>query len=144
LECIITLRFGACLSAGYSFKKLLSLLIAHLLVDNFYKAEPPLDAEKISHNLEIPIRLVRQILFELVESGIISEVRKDNNKDIAYQPAIDVGKLTIKFVVKSLENRGISNIPVGKMEELSKLSSCLSTFADNTEKSPANILLKDL
>ena len=132
-----------CLSASYSFKKQLSLLVTHLLIKNFCKAEPPLDAEKISHTLEIPIRLVRQILFELVESGILSEVRKDN-KDVAYQPAIDVGKLTIKFVVELLENRGISNIPVGKTEELDKLSSCLRTFAGDIEKSPANILLKDL
>lgn len=131
------------LSASYSFKKQLSLLVTHLLIKNFCKAEPPLDAEKISHTLEIPIRLVRQILFDLVESGILSEVRKDN-KDVAYQPAIDVGKLTLKFVVESLENRGISNIPVGKTEELDKLSSCLKTFAADIEKSPANILLKDL
>lgn len=131
------------LSASYSFKKQLSLLVTHLLIKSFCKAEPPLDAEKISHTLEIPIRLVRQILFELVESGILSEVRKDN-KDVAYQPAVDVGKLSIKFIVESLENRGISNIPVGKTEELDKLSSCLKTFAADIEKSPANVLLKDL
>jgi membrane protein len=133
-----------CLSASYSFKKKLSLLITHLLIKNFCNAEPPLDAEKISHILEIPIRLVRQILFELVESGILSEVRKDNNKDVAFQPAIDAGKLTVQFVVESLEHRGISNVPVGKTEELDKLSDCLSTFAGDIEKSPANILLKNL
>jgi membrane protein len=132
------------LSVSYSFKKLLSLLTTHLLIKSFCNAEPPLDAEKISHILEIPIRLVRQILFELVESGILSEVRKDNNKDVAYQPAIDVGKLTVKYVVESLEHRGISNIPIGKTSELDKLSNCLSTFADDIEKSPANILLKEI
>jgi membrane protein len=133
-----------CLSASYSFKKLLSLLITHLLIKNFCKAEPPWDASKISHALEIPIRLVRQILFELVESGILSEVKKDDKKDVAYQPAVDVGKLTIKYVVESLEQQGISAIPVGKTSELDKLSDCLSTFAVDIERSPANILLKDL
>jgi len=133
-----------CLSASYSFKKLLSLLITHLLIKNFCKAEPPWDASKISHALEIPIRLVRQILFELVESGILSEVKKDDKKDVAYQPAVDVGKLTIKYVVESLEQQGISAIPVGKTSELDKLSDCLSTFAADIERSPANILLKDL
>jgi len=132
------------LSVSYSFKKLLSLLTTHLLIKNFCNAEPPLGAEKISHKLEIPIRLVRQILFELVESGILSEVRKDSNKDVAYQPAIDVGKLTVQFVVESLERRGISNIPVEKTSELDKLTNCLSTFTDDIEKSPANILLKEI
>ncbi len=133
-----------CLSASYSFKKLLSLLITHFLIKNFCKAESPWDAAKISHALEIPIRLVRQILFELVESGILSEIKKDDKKDVAYQPAIDVGKLTIKYVVESLEKRGISAIPVGKTSEMEKLSDCLSTFAADIERSPANILLKDL
>jgi membrane protein len=133
-----------CLSASYSFKKLLALLVTHLLIKNFCRGEPPLDSEKISHTLEIPIRLVRQILFELVEAGILSEVKMDKNRDAAFQPAIDVGKLDIKFVIESLEHRGISNIPVGKTSELVKLSECLSTFASDIEKSSANILLKDL
>ena len=133
-----------CLSASYSFKKLLSLLVTHLLIKNFCKAEPPCDAEKISHRLEIPVRLVRQILFELVESAILSEVRKDDSKDVAYQPAVDVGRLTVKYVVESLEQRGNCAIPVGKTSEMEKLSQCLNTFADDIEKSPANILLKDL
>jgi len=133
-----------CLSASYSFKKLLSLLITHLLVKNFCKAEQASDAEKISHSLEIPIRLVRQILFELVESGVLSQVKKDDNRDVAYQPAVDVEKLTVKYIVESLEQRGNSTIPVGQRSELEKLSDCLNTFADDIEKSPANILLKDL
>ena len=133
-----------CLSASYSFKKLLSLLITHHLIKHFCKGEKPLDADMISHSLEIPIRLVRQILFELVEAGILCEVQSDANKNIAYQPAIDVGKLTIKYVVESLERRGNSDIPVGQTDELDKLTSCLGTFAGDIEKSPANILLKDL
>jgi membrane protein len=133
-----------CLSASNSFKRLLALLITHHLIKNFCEGRPPQDAETISHKLEIPIRLVRQILFELVESGIISEVRTDDDRDVAYQPAVDAGKLTVKFVIESLENRGISDIPVGKTQELDKLSDCLEIFAANIEKSPANILLKDL
>ena len=133
-----------CLSVSHSFKKLLSLSVTHLLVRNFCRAQQPWDAEKISYTLEIPIRLVRQILFELTESGILSEAGKDDGKNVVYQPAIDVGKLTIKYVVESLEQRGNSAIPVGQTDKLAKLSACLSTFAGDIEKSPANILLKDL
>lgn len=133
-----------CLSASYSFKKLISLLISHLLVRNFCKAMPPWNAEKISHTLEIPIRLVRQILFELVGSGILSEVRKGDDKDISYQPAVDVGKITVKYVVDSLEQRGNSAIPIEKTSELEKLSGCLSTFSTDIDKSSANVLLRDI
>ena len=133
-----------CLSASYSFKKMLSLLITHQLIQNFCKAEHPWDAEQLSHTLEIPIRLVRQILFELVDSGVLTKVQKDDNKDTAYQPAVDVGKLTIKYVVEALEHRGNTDVPVGKTNEMKKLSECMNTFAGDIEKSPANILLKNL
>jgi len=133
-----------CLSASYSFKKLLSLLITHLLVMSFCKAQQPWDAENISRKLEIPIRLVRQILFELVGSGILSEVKINDGRDVAYQPAVDVGIITVKYVVESLEQRGNYDLPLEKTSALEKLSACLSTFADDIAKSPANILLKNL
>ena len=133
-----------CLSASQSFKKRISLLVAYLLVKNFCMGARPLSAEKISHALEIPVRLARQILFELVGSGILSEARNGDGRDIEYQPAIDVGRITVKYVLESLEARGHSDIPVGETEELNKLSECLTVFANDIEKSPANILLKDI
>ena len=133
-----------CLSVSHSFKTLLSLLIAHLLVKNFCKAQKPLDDAEISHVLDIPIRLVRQILYELTESGIISEVRQHEEKNIAYQPACDVDQLTIKYVIDSLGRRGNTDIPVIRSTELEKLSDCLTAFGKTIENSPANVLLRSI
>ena len=133
-----------CLSTSLSFKKLLSLLITHHIVKNLSNNEKPYDADTLSHALEIPIRLVRLILFELVESKVLTEVRNDTDRDVTYLPAVDVGTLTIKNVIESLEQRGSSAVPVGRTKELDKLSECLSTFAEDVEKSPANVLLKEL
>ena len=133
-----------CLSVSHSFKRLLSLLIAQLLVKRFCKGEQPSDAAQVSHILDIPIRLVRQILYELVESGVISEVRTEEDKDVAYQPGRDVEMLTVKYVIDALERRGSNAIPVVKSNELDKLSDCLDRFGSTIEKLPANVLLKNL
>ncbi|MFA6425819.1 MAG: YihY/virulence factor BrkB family protein, partial [Phycisphaerae bacterium] len=133
-----------CLTASNSFKKLTALLITQLLVKRFCGKEQPLSDIKISHALEIPIRLVRQVVFELVEAGILSEIKTANEKEAAYQPATDVDKLTIKYVVDAIEQRGISDIPVEKTPELDKLMVCLNTLAGDIEKSPANALLKNI
>jgi membrane protein len=132
-----------CLSVSKSFKTLLSLLIVQRLVKKFCKGEKPDDAPVLSHELEIPVRLVRQILYGLSESGVLSEVR-NKDKEFAYQPAIDVEKMTVKFVIDQLELHGTSNIPVTKSDEFNKLSDCLRQFGEIVEKSPANILLKNL
>ncbi len=133
-----------CLRVSYSFKKLLSLRTAHLLIKNFSNGYKPLTTAQISHTLEIPIRLAREILYELVESEIISETKTEKYKEIAYQPARDINKFTIKYIIDALEQRGVDSIPVAQTKELKTLSEALQTFKDTIEKSTANKLLKDM
>jgi membrane protein len=133
-----------CLSASHSFKTLLSLFITQRLVHRFCDGEKPSDASRLSHELEIPIRLVRQLLYDLSESGVLSEAHKGEEKELSYQPAIDADKITVKFVIDRLEQRGTSSIPVLRSAEIDKLSDCLRQFDATLEKSPANVLLKNL
>jgi membrane protein len=133
-----------CLSISHSYKRLISLLVTHLIVKNFCKGKKPLDATAISHALDIPVRLVREIIFELAESAVISEVRQEQDKEAAYQPARDVESLTIKFVVEALEQHGDSTIPVNKSIEFDRLTESLQNFSQTIEKSPANLLLRDI
>ena len=133
-----------CLHVSGSFKKLLSLRIVHLLVKNFSAGKAPLTATMITHALEVPIRLVRQMLFELVESGILSEVATSENEEPAYQPGRDSDSLTIQFVIDALEKRGVDSIPTAQTEELKVLSESLQTFNDSIVSLPANKLLKNI
>ncbi|MFA4992256.1 MAG: YhjD/YihY/BrkB family envelope integrity protein [Candidatus Omnitrophota bacterium] len=132
------------MSVSLSFKKLLSLQIVRLLVKNFKQGDPPVTAAQISHVLEIPIRLVRQITYDLSEAGIISSTQKDGDKAGALQPARDTDTLTIKYVLDSLEHSGTEDIPIAETEELRKLKKSLSDFSVQIEKSPANVRLKDI
>ena len=133
-----------CLSASHSFKTLLSILITQRLVHRFCEGEKPSEASGLSHELEIPVRLVRQLLYDLSEAGILSEVKMGEGKELAYQPATDVDKITVKFVIDRLEKRGTSSIPVLRSAEMDKLSDCLRQFDATLEKLPANVLLKNL
>ena len=102
-------------------------------------------ASNISQTLEIPIRLVQQILDELVEIEVLSNTkRKDNNKEVFYQPARSINLITIKSVVEAMEQKGVNNIPIAQTAELTSLSNALKTMSDEIEKSPANRLLKDI
>ena len=134
-----------CLSISHSHKRLLSLLVARLIVQKFCAGESAWDAPQISRALEVPIRLVRQILQELVESGILSEIRKrEEDKEVLYQPARDVETLTVKRIVDALENRGDSRVPVVASEELKKLRDTLAAFGEIVERAPANVTLKKI
>ncbi|MBK5101979.1 MAG: YihY family inner membrane protein [Desulfobacteraceae bacterium] len=132
------------LKVSHSFKRLLSLEIVHLLVKDFTERGESWNETQISHKLEIPIRLVRQIMYELVETKIVSQIKADEDGAVAYQPARDPDTLTIKYVINSLEERGSDTIPVGQSEELNKLSASLKAFDDLIRNSPANMRLKDI
>lgn len=133
-----------CLNVSSGFKKLLALQIAHLLVKKFENGDKPLTDSQISAQLEMPIRLVHNILFDLVESGLVSEIKTKADKEFAYQPARDINKLTIQYVLEALEKKGTDDIPVGRTADYQALSDALQNFREAMEKSPANKLLKDL
>jgi membrane protein len=133
-----------CLRISDSFKKLLALRIVHLLVKSFSGLDKSWNETRISQELGIPIRLVRLILYELVESGIVSEIKGDGDKGVAYHPAHATDRMTIKYVIDTLEGHGSDNIPVARSRELEKLSECLKSFSTLIENSPANVQLKDI
>jgi membrane protein len=126
------------------FKKLLTLQIAHLLVKNFAEGNISLTDTEISSRLKMPIRLVHSILYDLVQSRVISETRTNEDQKFGYQPARDINTLTIKYVVDAVEQNGINSIPVARTEEFEALSRAIEEFRDEMEASPANRLLKDI
>lgn len=126
------------------FKKLLSLQVVHLLALNFSRGDHPLTANQVSQRLEIPIRLVHQILHELVESKLLTETLAEEHREMAYQPAIDINTLTIKFINDALDRRGVNHIPVAQTEELKVLTELLRQIGEQVEQAPANKRIHDI
>ena len=131
-------------SISPAFRKVLTLQITHLLVKNFAGGDPPLTDTEISSRLKMPIRLVHSILYDLIQSRVISETRTDEDEVFGYQPARDISTLTIEYVVNAIEQSGTNSIPVAKTEEFEALSHAIEKFRDDMEASPANKLLKDI
>jgi membrane protein len=132
------------LKVSPGFKRLLTLQIAHLLVKKFENGDPAPSDSQISDRLQMPIRLVHNILFDLVQAGLISEIKTKVDKKLAYQPARDINKLTLQYVLSALEQSGTDTIPVVRTNDYQALSDALQNFSEAMEKSPANKLLKDI
>jgi len=132
-----------CLTVSHSFKRLLSLGVFHRLIKNFVQGEKPWDVGRISHEMEIPSRLVNQILHDLGASGLVSEVKVGETR-VGYEPAQDPDGMTLKSVIDTLEKYGSHDIPVAKTESLEKIADHLKAFDDLIASSEANLKLKDL
>ena len=125
-------------------KKILSLYVLQMLITNFKKKEGPATPAQVSHALQIPNILVRNILNELVEAALISEVRTGKDKESSYQPALDINIITIKMALESLEQKGSDTLIAKPTPTLESLKFALQDFYNLIEKSDHNKLLKDL
>ncbi|MDD5101293.1 MAG: YihY/virulence factor BrkB family protein [Syntrophales bacterium] len=132
------------LQASHRLKKLLSLQIAQHVIQNFARGGTALTAGQISHKLEIPIRLVNEILFVLVKCEVFSTSGAEGEGERGYQPARDIHQLTIQRVIEAMELCGINAIPFAHTPEFSSLSETVATFEKAIEHLPENRLLKDV
>ncbi|MCA9400934.1 MAG: YihY/virulence factor BrkB family protein [Candidatus Omnitrophica bacterium] len=132
------------LKASVSFKRLIALSIAHVCIKKFHQAEEPMTASQMSHELEMPIRLVNQVLFDLTESGVLSEVQLEGGKQVAYQPARDIDQLTICSVLEMINHRGAADIPFAETREINKIKDSLTGISEMINSSPHNLALKDI
>ncbi len=129
--------------SNYS-KKILALIITHLLVHNFKNAEKPITAEQISQKLKIPMRLVRKILYELVECRILSEIISPDTKERAYQPGQDVDNLSIAYVLDKLDHLGKDRILSINGKEQEKIKEIVDGFSETVKQTEATKLLKEI
>ncbi len=133
-----------CLNVSRSFRRLLTLRVLNLLAKNFAKGETPLTESEISQELEIPIRLLRDILSELLDARLVSAVKGAEARALAYHPGCDINILTIQYVLSRLEEKGSADIPVAQTAEFAKISDSLKAFSALMERSSSNHLLKDI
>lgn len=133
-----------CLNVSRSFRRLLSLRIACEAVKRFALGQAPLTPKQVTDELDIPVRLVRVILFELVEAGVLIEVMDPTQRQSSFHPARDISQLTVQFVLDALEKKGTDKVPVVEGPELVKLRAALKSFDEVVKRAPENKLLKDI
>lgn len=125
-------------------KRALVLMILNRIIRNFSMGEKPLSAERIAGSLKIPFRLVNDILQDLSNVGLVSVIHENEHKERLYQPALDINKLTVSYVLRKLDKRGTSLQIFAKGKDYERVVTMLDKFDKLIAKSDSNILVKDL
>ena len=129
---------------SYAHRRLLTLSVAHAIIKKFIKGEQAFTANEISDKLEIPIRVVRQILFGLQETHIISEIKTEEEKTVQYQPAVSVNLISVKRVVDAMEEKGLDELPAASSKDIKAIKEVMKYYRGEFEASQAHLLLKDI
>ena len=128
---------------SFALQKVLSLQITHLIINNFVLMNKPLSATEIAEKLLIPIAIVHDLLAKLITSHIVVEFKmEEQSVDELYQPAVDINKLTIAYVITALEQSGQHHLSDIKQEQL--FMTAVNEFRQLMENSKHNSLLKEL
>jgi len=125
-------------------RRALLLMILNMIVRNFSSGEKPISAETISKSLKIPVRLVMDILQDLHGADLISVIHENEHEERLYQPALDINKMSVSFVINRLDKKGTEHQIFVKTEDYNKITSMLDKFEDLIAASGSNILVKDL
>ena len=125
-------------------KKTLSLLLMNLIVSNFKKSIKPFSSSELAVKLDFPLKLVNIIVSDLMEVGLLHEVRLDDEKEIGYQPAVSDSVLTVGFVLDRLDTKGHNEIPIDTTPEFLKLATVLKEFDSISYSSQHNLFLGEL
>ena len=130
---------------NYRYKKELSLFIMHHIVRRFIENEKPYSAGEMAVKFSIPIRLLRLLLNDLVNAGLLSELNSDDHqKEVEFQPGRDVAQLTTYEIIRSLEESGTDNIPIEGEDELKKLRDISASFIQDLKNSKHNIPISEI
>ncbi len=130
---------------SHRYKMLLSLVLASRICRNFSEGAKPLSALKLKLATGIPIRIVNDLLYQLVQINILTEIPGgDKDGESLYQPAECITRLSVGTLIDRLEAQGKWSLTI----DVKQLSSTAwksiiaerNTYLNNQRK----VLLKDL
>lgn len=89
------------------YRYFLTILVMNILCKKFAEGKGPVTVNEISSQHQIPIRLANQIINSLHEMKMITETTSFDKKDeSAYQPAVDINKLTVGYLFEKMFEYG--------------------------------------
>lgn len=125
-------------------KRIITLMILNIIAKRFISGQSPVSASELSKNIQIPVRLAREILYNLNAAGLITEINIEKPRDRLYQPAMDTGRMTMEYVLSRIDKVGGEDLPVKQTSEYKKLNHIITGFGEKLKKSDINLLIGEI
>ncbi len=125
-------------------KRIITLMILNIIAKRFISGQSPVSASELSKNIQIPVRLAREILYNLNAAGLITEINIEKPRDRLYQPAMDTGRMTMEYVLSRIDRVGGEDLPVKQTSEYKKLNNIITGFGEKLKKSDSNLLIGEI
>lgn len=127
-----------------SRKRLLNFLVLKYITAQFKDGNDAPSMEKISDNLQLPVRYIEQITDNLMKAQLINEVIPHTDKPNGFQPAIDISSLSFAAVYKKMDSLGSDKLLINDNEEFDKMNAQFEEFSSLIDKNYSELLIKNM
>ncbi len=127
------------------YRDFISILIMSIIVKQFQSNETPYTAEEISQTYKIPIRLTKQVLYQLQEIKLIHEfIIDDKTQEIGFLPSVDINQLNVATLLDRIDTFGSEDFKIDTETEYSQPWQVLIEAREEYYRNASQVLLKDL
>ena len=124
-----------------SYSNRLAIAVLSQAVKRFKQKKGLLTRCGVIHDFDIPSQLADQLLGNLLQAGLLNQVNRENEEEIAFQPAFDPDDFTVKDTANRLSQLGNSDF-IPKAD--ARFAKIWSAIQDSQEQKTDDILLLDL
>ena len=135
------------LMSSHDCRRKLMVGIMTIVVEWMRQGRGPIPVAELRERMEIPTRILSNLLFSLTRAGMLGEVHISNKEyDVAYVPTRDISTLRVYVIIEAVEREGLDFEQV-EMERSTQIVSCVTTvdlLKSLARKSEENKLIIDL
>ena len=128
--------------ARYSFREELGLKLLWLVGKSFYAGEEPWSAEALSRKLDVPGRLVNEILEHHCNAEFL--IAASRGEEEIYLLAQPPEKLRLDRVIEAMRDYGGNALKMNQLDGEGSLKKALDHVAESHRKALSHLTLKDL
>ena len=141
-------RFGEereSLLINYDQRRKVMLAAMLAVVRHFRDRGGAMPAERIRRELNLPTRIVNDVLFQLVQAGQLIAVRSgEGEREVAYTPAYDIASMTVYGIIEAVERAGQTTFDLHATPELARIDHSVEALKQTAREARGNVPLTEL
>ena len=135
------------LLVSYDCRRKLMVGVMVLVSRAFRDGRGAVSFSEIRDRLDVPTRIMNNILYTLVQARMLSEIRSEGTDyDLEYAPARDISTLRVYDILSAVDSHGFGRdtIDMRSNRELRRCAEVVERLKDVTRASTENVLLTEL
>lgn len=135
------------LLVSYDCRRKLMVGVMLLVSRAFRDGRGAVSFSEIRDRLDVPTRIMNNILYTLVQARMLNEIRTEGTDyDLEYAPARDISTLRIYDILSAVDSHGFGRdtIDMRSNRELRRCAEVVERLKDVTRASAENVLLIDI